>query len=363
MKAYMERFGFDAKPSSTTPRTPCRPRRRAQPAGPRGLADLALRRRRAHGDRPGRPAGDAAADGPGRGGGGQRRRLMKPHLTARVVDRDGRTVDTISPSLQSTVMKPSTAAAVTDMMVGVVQSGTGTKAAIPGIQVAGKTGTAETEFGDKINNVWFIGFAPAENPRIAVAVTVAGRRPASAATSPHRSPATSCKSCSRVTESRRPHDHRRPLPRAASRRLGRDGRRRLRRGPAARPQGRDQAPAPALRRGRGVRRALPPRGLVGRRAAAPARRRRLRPRRVGRHVLHRDGVPRGAHAQEARPGGGAAGAGARDRPDDPDPARRALCPQARDHPPRPQAPQRHHRRRGPRARSPTSGSPRRARRT
>jgi peptidoglycan glycosyltransferase len=99
-------------------------------------------------------------------------RLMKPHLATRVVDRDGRTVDTISPSLQSTVMKPSTAAAVTDMMVGVVQRGTGTKAAIPGIQVAGKTGTAETEFGAKINDVWFIGFAPAENPRIAVAVTV-----------------------------------------------------------------------------------------------------------------------------------------------------------------------------------------------
>jgi peptidoglycan glycosyltransferase len=71
-------------------------------------------------------------------------------------------------------MKPSTAAAVTDMMVGVVQNGTGTKAQIPGIQVAGKTGTAETEFGAKVNDVWFIGFAPANDPRIAVAVTVKG---------------------------------------------------------------------------------------------------------------------------------------------------------------------------------------------
>jgi peptidoglycan glycosyltransferase len=101
-------------------------------------------------------------------------KLMKPHIATRVVDRDGRTVDTIEPQVQSTVMKPSTAAAVTDMMVGVVQSGTGTKAQIPGIQVAGKTGTAETEFGAKVNDVWFIGFAPAENPRIAVAVTVKG---------------------------------------------------------------------------------------------------------------------------------------------------------------------------------------------
>ena len=89
-----------------------------------------------------------------------------------MVDRDGRTVDTIEPEQQSDVMKPSTAAAVTDMMVGVVQHGTGTKAQIPGIQVAGKTGTAETEFGAKVNDVWFIGFAPADHPRIAVAVTV-----------------------------------------------------------------------------------------------------------------------------------------------------------------------------------------------
>jgi peptidoglycan glycosyltransferase len=101
-------------------------------------------------------------------------KLMKPHIATRVVDSDGRTVRTIGPQVQSDVMKPSTAAAVTDMMVGVVQNGTGTKAQIPGIQVAGKTGTAETEFGAKVNDVWFIGFAPADNPRIAVAVTVKG---------------------------------------------------------------------------------------------------------------------------------------------------------------------------------------------
>jgi peptidoglycan glycosyltransferase len=101
-------------------------------------------------------------------------RLMKPHLTDRIIDPDGRVVKRVSPQLQSTVMKPSTAAAVTDMMIAVVQTGTGTNAQLPGIQVAGKTGTAETEFGKKINDVWFIGFAPAQNPRIAVAVTVAG---------------------------------------------------------------------------------------------------------------------------------------------------------------------------------------------
>ena len=75
---------------------------------------------------------------------------------------------------------------------------------------------------------------------------------------------------------------------------------------------------------------------------------RLRPRRVRRHLLHRDGVPRGALAEDDRPAGGAAGPRPRDRPDHPDPARRALRPPPRDHPPRPQAPQRDRRRRGPR---------------
>ncbi|MGP0100447.1 MAG: peptidoglycan D,D-transpeptidase FtsI family protein [Solirubrobacteraceae bacterium] len=101
-----------------------------------------------------------------------RGRLMVPHLTQRVVDSEGRTVQTISPRVQSVVMKPSTAAAVTSMMEAVVREGTGTAAQIPGIQVAGKTGTAQTQFGDAINNVWFIAFAPATDPAVAVAVTL-----------------------------------------------------------------------------------------------------------------------------------------------------------------------------------------------
>jgi peptidoglycan glycosyltransferase len=101
-----------------------------------------------------------------------RGRLMVPHLTQRIVDAEGRTVQRISPRVQSVVMKPSTAAAVTSMMEAVVKEGTGTAAQIPGIQVAGKTGTAQTQFGDAINNVWFIAFAPAADPKVAVAVTL-----------------------------------------------------------------------------------------------------------------------------------------------------------------------------------------------
>jgi penicillin-binding protein A len=101
-------------------------------------------------------------------------KLMAPHLTARIVDPEGRTVQRIAPRVQSVVMKPSAAAAVTSMMEAVVNEGTGENARIPGVQVAGKTGTAETEIGTALNNVWFIAFAPAANPRVAIAVTVKG---------------------------------------------------------------------------------------------------------------------------------------------------------------------------------------------
>ena len=100
--------------------------------------------------------------------------LMVPHMTRRIVDSEGRTVQTVSPRVQSVVMKPSTATAVTAMMEAVVNEGTGTTAQIAGVQVAGKTGTAQTQIGNEINDVWFIAFAPAANPRIAIAVTLKG---------------------------------------------------------------------------------------------------------------------------------------------------------------------------------------------
>jgi len=100
--------------------------------------------------------------------------LMVPHMTDRIVDSEGRTVERIAPKIQSVVMKPSTASSVTAMMEAVVNEGTGTSAQIPGVQVAGKTGTAETQIGNTINNVWFIAFAPAANPRVAIAVTLQG---------------------------------------------------------------------------------------------------------------------------------------------------------------------------------------------
>ena len=96
--------------------------------------------------------------------------LMKPRLTARVVDKDGRVRDTINPSQEGRVIKTESADQLQAMMESVVESGTATTAQIPGVQVAGKTGTAER--GDDTNNAWFIAFAPADDPEVAIAVVV-----------------------------------------------------------------------------------------------------------------------------------------------------------------------------------------------
>ena len=104
-------------------------------------------------------------------------RLMKPRLTDRVLSKDGRVKERIEPDLQSEVMKPETAAELTEMMGRVVEEGTGTAAALSGIRVAGKTGTAEVGANREFTQPWFICFAPIDNPRIAVAVTVE-RQPA-----------------------------------------------------------------------------------------------------------------------------------------------------------------------------------------
>ena len=67
-------------------------------------------------------------------------------------------------------MDATTADEITEMMEGGVNNGTGYAAAIDGVQVAGKTGTAET--GKEYDDSWFVGFAPADNPSVVVAVII-----------------------------------------------------------------------------------------------------------------------------------------------------------------------------------------------
>jgi penicillin-binding protein A len=99
-------------------------------------------------------------------------RLMKPHLADRVIDRDGRTLRRVAPQELARVMSASTASQVGAMMAQVVKEGTGTAAALQGIDVAGKTGTAEVNRSCGPNQLWFIAFAPARDPRVAIAATV-----------------------------------------------------------------------------------------------------------------------------------------------------------------------------------------------
>ena len=97
--------------------------------------------------------------------------VPRPYVVQRVVGPDGSVVSTTRSQMLGRAIKEQTASELTQMMVSVVQAGTGTAAQIPGIQVAGKTGTAETNV-THVYNAWFVCFAPADNPRVAVAVVV-----------------------------------------------------------------------------------------------------------------------------------------------------------------------------------------------
>ncbi|MDY0341087.1 MAG: FtsW/RodA/SpoVE family cell cycle protein [Coriobacteriia bacterium] len=97
--------------------------------------------------------------------------VMRPYLISAITDRSGRMITSTTPRTWTTALDPVTASAVTDAMVGVVKSGSGGRAAIPGVSVAGKTGTAEA--GKSVEtHAWFVAFAPAEQPRVAVAIVL-----------------------------------------------------------------------------------------------------------------------------------------------------------------------------------------------
>jgi len=169
MYEYMKRYGFDRKPLIDLPADEMRASgvygRNGKVLGPSDAVDIgrvAIGQERLQVT----PLQMAlVAAGVANGGS-----LMRPHLVRTVKDRDGRVVREVKPSEQSQVMKSSTAAQLAQMMTNVVKEGTGTAAALEGIDVGGKTGTAER--GGPINQAWFIGFAPAKNPRVAIAVTV-----------------------------------------------------------------------------------------------------------------------------------------------------------------------------------------------
>ncbi|MBP1744133.1 MAG: penicillin-binding protein [Firmicutes bacterium] len=97
--------------------------------------------------------------------------MMKPYIVSQVMTSSGDTVKTIEPGQIRQVISADTASIIKDFMRKVVTDGTGTNAAVSGIEVCGKTGTADHAEGSEPHS-WFIGFAPYDNPQVAVAVIV-----------------------------------------------------------------------------------------------------------------------------------------------------------------------------------------------
>ncbi|MGX6446782.1 peptidoglycan D,D-transpeptidase FtsI family protein [Patulibacter sp. S7RM1-6] len=178
MQEYMERFGFGAKPALDLPTDEVRtsgewlaPQRKKDsgkfiPATSRyvDVARLGIGQDKLQVT----PLQMAMVASTVANGG----RLMQPHLVDRIIDPDGRVQRTVKPKQLRRVMSASAAGDLQSMMGDVVNEGTGTASALTGIQVAGKTGTAELNIAQGLNDLWFIGSAPLQNPKVAVAVVV-----------------------------------------------------------------------------------------------------------------------------------------------------------------------------------------------
>jgi len=98
---------------------------------------------------------------------------MQMSTVAATIANDGRRmaprVSFLLPRNGERVVSRRTAAQMNEMMQAVVTSGTGVGAQVPGVAVAGKTGTAEVDVaGVRKNHAWFVAFAPASNPKVAI---------------------------------------------------------------------------------------------------------------------------------------------------------------------------------------------------
>ena len=98
---------------------------------------------------------------------------MEPRVMKEVRDNNGDIVRSARPGEWTRATSPETAQMVKDLMVEVAERGTAVNARIPGVQVAAKTGTAQTGTdpnGENLLHAWLISFAPADDPKVAVAV-------------------------------------------------------------------------------------------------------------------------------------------------------------------------------------------------
>jgi peptidoglycan glycosyltransferase len=168
MQEYMDRFGFGEKPPMDYPD------RQMVSSGPRARNGDLISMTSSRVDVGRTAIGQAlllvtplqmATVAQTIGNGGMR---MEPRLVEKVIDPDGRTVDEPLPQEAERVMSPESAAQVGTMMKSVVREGSGTAAALQGVELAGKTGTAEIDIARGINDLWFIGFTD----DVAVAVVI-----------------------------------------------------------------------------------------------------------------------------------------------------------------------------------------------
>ena len=97
--------------------------------------------------------------------------LMKPNLVENVVSANLSSLYAPTPQVYGTPVSQTTASLIRDMMIGAVARGVSSNAQIDGVSVAGKTGTAQNAKGEPYT-LWFTGFAPADNPRVAIAVVI-----------------------------------------------------------------------------------------------------------------------------------------------------------------------------------------------
>jgi penicillin-binding protein A len=97
-------------------------------------------------------------------------KIMKPYIVSQVLDYHQKILEETKPQTWLQPLTPETASSLKQFMIQVVTGGTGTSAAIDGVQVAGKTGTAEVANGEP--HAWFAAFAPADDPKVVVVVLV-----------------------------------------------------------------------------------------------------------------------------------------------------------------------------------------------
>jgi peptidoglycan glycosyltransferase len=98
--------------------------------------------------------------------------VMRPYVVDEVQSPELDVLAKTDSSELSQAVSASTASELTKLMVATVDNGTANPAAIPGIEVAGKTGTAQSGDPDVPPYAWFISFAPATDPQVAVAVMI-----------------------------------------------------------------------------------------------------------------------------------------------------------------------------------------------